>query len=158
MEDVYCNFQLIRKLNEPECYISQPSTIMSINCSKMMILIDSSQGLWAMVSWEWKMMDENSSQVNKEILPPSGLWNRIGVKCQLCTCRNSKRVLQFCADQVLSELSGGIDSDWCSHIWPAQLSLCCLRSLPNTTLAGHFFSVDQRIFPQREKRESGKWV
>lgn len=69
-----------------------------------MVLIGSPWGLWAMVLWERKMMDENPSQVNK-ILPASGLWNWIGVECQTYMCENSKTALQFCADQVLFELS-----------------------------------------------------
>lgn len=55
-------------------------------------------------------MNENLSQVNKEILPPSGLWNCTGVKCQIYMCRNSKRVLQFHVDQVSFELSGSMNS------------------------------------------------
>ena len=56
-------------------------------------------------------MNENSSQINKESLSPSGVWNGIGVKCQIHMCRNSRKVLQFHANQGLFELSGGIDSN-----------------------------------------------
>ena len=76
-----------------------------------------------MVSWEQRMMGENLSQVNKDILPPSRLWNWTGVKCQIHMCRDSRRVLQCCADQFSFEIVRQHRSNWACLAFNRQSQL-----------------------------------
>lgn len=95
LEDVHCNSQLEHKINQDAAFPSCAQEF-AFNCSNVRVLQGSPRGLWAMVSWEQRLMGEHLSQVNKEILPPSGLWNWIWVKCQIHMCRDSKSLAILC--------------------------------------------------------------
>ena len=93
---------------------------------------------------------------NKEILPPSGLWNWIGVKRGICV--KIPRVSQFHTDDVLFELSWQLQIHWVLF-GPVHFLTGRLSSFPNKSyLVVLFWLFIRDFFFKETKRERGTRV